>query len=148
VAALDRVGYTGVVGLEAWPPATRSRPSSGSAPPSLSRHRRLDQHEQRGRRSSATSGPEVTLPLAASAGRPGPLSGRTVRLWVGSWRGRRPGAGDDPGRGRRHDAVGGLPVIAIGLRLLGLGRIRVANLLPAVLLAPLAAGLLAAIQRA
>jgi Bacterial protein of unknown function (DUF899)/Protein of unknown function (DUF554) len=34
-------------------------------------------------------------------------------------------------------AVGGLLVIAIGLRLLGLARIRVANLLPAVLLAPL-----------
>ena len=41
-------------------------------------------------------------------------------------------------------AVGGLLVIAIGLRLLGLARIRVANLLPAVLLAPLAAGLAAA----
>jgi hypothetical protein len=33
-------------------------------------------------------------------------------------------------------AVGGLLVVAIGLRLLGLARIRVANLLPAVLLAP------------
>jgi uncharacterized membrane protein YqgA involved in biofilm formation len=44
-------------------------------------------------------------------------------------------------------AVGGLLVIAIGLRLLGLARIRVANLLPAVLLAPLATGLLAAIER-
>ena len=42
--------------------------------------------------------------------------------------------------------VGGLLVIAIGLRLLGLGRIRVANLLPAVLLAPLATGLVAAIR--
>lgn len=39
-------------------------------------------------------------------------------------------------------AVGGLLVIAIGLRLLGLARIRVANLLPAVFLAPLATGLL------
>ena len=38
-------------------------------------------------------------------------------------------------------------VIAIGLRLLGLARIRVANLLPAVLLAPLATGLLTAVQR-
>jgi uncharacterized membrane protein YqgA involved in biofilm formation len=44
-------------------------------------------------------------------------------------------------------AVGGLLVIAIGLRLLGLARIRVANLLPAVLLAPLATGLLTAVQR-
>jgi uncharacterized membrane protein YqgA involved in biofilm formation len=44
-------------------------------------------------------------------------------------------------------AVGGLLVIAIGLRLLGLLRIRVANLLPAVLLAPLATGLLAVVQR-
>jgi uncharacterized protein len=44
-------------------------------------------------------------------------------------------------------AVGGLLVIAIGLRLLGLVRIRVANLLPAVLLAPLATGLLTAVQR-
>jgi uncharacterized membrane protein YqgA involved in biofilm formation len=43
--------------------------------------------------------------------------------------------------------VGGLLVIAIGLRLLDLARIRVANLLPAVLLAPLAAGLLAATQQ-
>ena len=43
-------------------------------------------------------------------------------------------------------AVGGLLVIAIGLRLLGLARIRVANLLPAVLLAPLATGLVAAIR--
>ena len=34
--------------------------------------------------------------------------------------------------------------VAIGLRLLGLARIRVANLLPAVLLAPLATGLVAA----
>ena len=42
--------------------------------------------------------------------------------------------------------VGGLLVIAIGLRLLGLGRIRVANLLPAVLFAPLATGLVAAIR--
>ena len=33
-------------------------------------------------------------------------------------------------------AVGGLLVVAIGLRLLGLARIRVANLLPAVPLAP------------
>ena len=41
-------------------------------------------------------------------------------------------------------AVGGLLVIAIGLRLPGLARIRVANLLPAILLAPLAAGLAAA----
>jgi uncharacterized membrane protein YqgA involved in biofilm formation len=41
-------------------------------------------------------------------------------------------------------AVGGLLVVAIGLRLLGLARIRVANLLPAVLLAPLATGLVAA----
>jgi uncharacterized membrane protein YqgA involved in biofilm formation len=41
-------------------------------------------------------------------------------------------------------AVGGLLVIAIGLRLLGLARIRVANLLPAVMFAPLAAGLVAA----
>ena len=39
---------------------------------------------------------------------------------------------------------GGLLVIAIGLRLLGLARIRVANLLPAVMFAPLAAGLVAA----
>ena len=38
----------------------------------------------------------------------------------------------------------GLLVVAIGLRLLGLARIRVANLLPAVLLAPLATGLVAA----
>jgi uncharacterized membrane protein YqgA involved in biofilm formation len=38
----------------------------------------------------------------------------------------------------------GLLVIAIGLRLLGLARIRVANLLLAVLLAPVAAGLAAA----
>jgi uncharacterized membrane protein YqgA involved in biofilm formation len=37
-----------------------------------------------------------------------------------------------------------LLVLAIGLRLLGLARIRVANLLPAVLLAPLATGLVAA----
>jgi uncharacterized membrane protein YqgA involved in biofilm formation len=37
-----------------------------------------------------------------------------------------------------------LNVVAIGLRLLGLARIRVANLLPAVLLAPLATGLVAA----
>jgi uncharacterized membrane protein YqgA involved in biofilm formation len=44
-------------------------------------------------------------------------------------------------------AVGGLLVIAIGLRLLGLARIRVANLLPAVLLAPLATGLLTVVQR-
>jgi hypothetical protein len=44
-------------------------------------------------------------------------------------------------------AVGGLLVIAIGLRLLGLVRIRVANLLPAVLLAPLATGLLTVVQR-
>jgi uncharacterized protein len=43
-------------------------------------------------------------------------------------------------------AVGGLLVIAIGLRLLGLARIRVANLLPAVLLAPLAAGVVAAVR--
>ena len=43
-------------------------------------------------------------------------------------------------------AVGGLLVIAIGLRPLGLARVRVANLLPAVLLAPLAAGLMAAIR--
>lgn len=43
-------------------------------------------------------------------------------------------------------AVGGLLVIAIGLRLLGLARIRVANLLPAVLLAPLATGLLTVVQ--
>ena len=35
-------------------------------------------------------------------------------------------------------------LLAIGLRLLGLARIRVANLLPAVLLAPLATGLVAA----
>ncbi len=42
--------------------------------------------------------------------------------------------------------VGGLLVIAIGLRLLGLAHIRVANLLPAVVLAPLAAGLVAAIR--
>jgi uncharacterized membrane protein YqgA involved in biofilm formation len=42
--------------------------------------------------------------------------------------------------------VGGLLVVAIGLRLLGLGRIRVANLLPAVLFAPLATGLVAAIR--
>jgi hypothetical protein len=33
-------------------------------------------------------------------------------------------------------AAGGVLVIAIGLRLLGLARIRVANLLPAVLLTP------------
>ena len=44
-------------------------------------------------------------------------------------------------------AVGGLLVIAIGLRLLGLACIRVANLLPPVLLAPLATGLLTAVQR-
>jgi hypothetical protein len=44
-------------------------------------------------------------------------------------------------------AVGGLLVIAIGLRLLGLARIRVTNLLPAVLLAPLATGLLTVVQR-
>jgi uncharacterized membrane protein YqgA involved in biofilm formation len=44
-------------------------------------------------------------------------------------------------------AVGGLLVIVIGLRLLGLARIRVANLLPAVLLAPLATGLLPVVQR-
>jgi uncharacterized protein len=44
-------------------------------------------------------------------------------------------------------AVGGLLVIAMGLRLLGLARIRVANLLPAVLLAPLATGLLTVVQR-
>lgn len=44
-------------------------------------------------------------------------------------------------------AVGGLLVIAIGLRPLGLARIRVANLLPAVLLAPLATGVLATIER-
>jgi uncharacterized protein len=44
-------------------------------------------------------------------------------------------------------AVGGLLVIAIGLRLLGLARIRVANLLPPVLHAPLATGLLTAVQR-
>jgi uncharacterized membrane protein YqgA involved in biofilm formation len=37
-------------------------------------------------------------------------------------------------------------VIAIGLRLLGLARIRVANLLPAVLLAPLATGVVAAVR--
>jgi uncharacterized membrane protein YqgA involved in biofilm formation len=43
-------------------------------------------------------------------------------------------------------AVGGLLVIAIGLRLLGLARIRVANLLPAVLLAPLATGVVAAVR--
>jgi uncharacterized protein len=43
-------------------------------------------------------------------------------------------------------AVGGLLVIAIGLRLLGLVRIRVANLLPAVLLAPLATGVVAAVR--
>lgn len=43
-------------------------------------------------------------------------------------------------------AVGGLLVVAIGLRLLGLARIRVANLLPAVPLAPVAAGLVAAIR--
>ena len=42
--------------------------------------------------------------------------------------------------------VGGLLVIAIGLRLLGLASVRVANLLPAVVLAPLAAGLVAAIR--
>ena len=42
-------------------------------------------------------------------------------------------------------AVGGVLVIAIGLRLLGLARIRVANLLPAVLLAPLATGVVAAV---
>jgi uncharacterized protein len=40
--------------------------------------------------------------------------------------------------------VGGLLVIAIGLRLLGLARVRVANLLPAVLLAPLATAVVAA----
>jgi uncharacterized membrane protein YqgA involved in biofilm formation len=44
-------------------------------------------------------------------------------------------------------SVGALLVIAIGLRLLGLARIRVANLLPAVLLASLATGLLTAVQR-
>jgi uncharacterized membrane protein YqgA involved in biofilm formation len=44
-------------------------------------------------------------------------------------------------------AVGGMLVIAIGLRLLGLARIRVASLLPAVLLAPLATGLLTVVQR-
>jgi uncharacterized membrane protein YqgA involved in biofilm formation len=44
-------------------------------------------------------------------------------------------------------AVGGLLVIAIGLRLLDLARIRVANLLPAVLLAPLATGVVAAPSR-
>jgi uncharacterized protein len=44
-------------------------------------------------------------------------------------------------------AAGGLLVIAIGLRLLNLARIRVANLLPAVLLAPLATGLIVAVQR-
>jgi uncharacterized protein len=43
-------------------------------------------------------------------------------------------------------AVGGLLVIAIGLRLLGLAHVRVANLLPAVLLAPLATGLVVAIR--
>ena len=43
-------------------------------------------------------------------------------------------------------AVGGLLVIAIGLRLLGLARIRVANLLPAILLAPLATGVVAAVR--
>jgi uncharacterized membrane protein YqgA involved in biofilm formation len=43
-------------------------------------------------------------------------------------------------------AVGGLLVIAIGLRLLGLARVRVANLLAAVPLAPVAAGLVAAIR--
>jgi uncharacterized membrane protein YqgA involved in biofilm formation len=37
-------------------------------------------------------------------------------------------------------------VAAIGLGLLGLGRIRVANLLPAILLAPLATGLVAAVR--
>jgi uncharacterized protein len=43
-------------------------------------------------------------------------------------------------------AVGGLLVVAIGLRLLDLARIRVANLLPAVLLAPLATGVVAALR--
>jgi uncharacterized protein len=43
-------------------------------------------------------------------------------------------------------AVGGLLVIAIGLRLLGLARVRAANLLPAVLLAPLATGVVAAVR--
>jgi uncharacterized membrane protein YqgA involved in biofilm formation len=43
-------------------------------------------------------------------------------------------------------AVGGLLVIAIGLRLLGLARVRVANRLPAVLLAPLAASLVVAVR--
>ena len=43
-------------------------------------------------------------------------------------------------------AVGGLLVIAIGLRLLGLARIRVASLLPAVVLAPLATSLIVAVQ--
>jgi uncharacterized membrane protein YqgA involved in biofilm formation len=38
-------------------------------------------------------------------------------------------------------AAGGVLVIAIGLRLLGLARIRVANLLPAVLVAGLAAAI-------
>jgi len=42
------------------------------------------------------------------------------------------------GWGVAMTAAGGVLVIAIGLRLLGLARIRVANLLPAVLLAPLA----------
>jgi uncharacterized protein len=42
--------------------------------------------------------------------------------------------------------VGGLLVIAIGLRLLDLARVRAANLLPAVVLAPLATGLVAAIR--
>jgi uncharacterized protein len=43
-------------------------------------------------------------------------------------------------------AVGGLLMIAIGLRLLGLAGIRVATLLPAVPLTPLATGLVAAIR--
>ena len=43
--------------------------------------------------------------------------------------------------------MGGLLVLAIGLRLLGLAASGVANLLPAVLLAPLATGLLTVVQR-
>jgi uncharacterized membrane protein YqgA involved in biofilm formation len=43
-------------------------------------------------------------------------------------------------------AVKSLLVVAIGMRLLGLARMRVANLLPAVLLAPLATGPLTAIR--
>ena len=65
---------------------------------------------------------------------------------LSSWRNPRSAGDSGPGPQTMMTAVGGLLVIAIGLRLLGLARIRAANQLPAVLLAPLATGVVAAIR--